>query len=182
MIIIQLHHPYYIRRCSLLIPMSNVVCRSVTVVSPAKTAELIEMPFGLVWGLCTIENIPAGISNFLVYHMSYSETSSNWHRCEITYALVYRMPHLSKIISQNIIQGKYRTVSSTGNVWPSACRLVYNAGMMLHKPDSRIQQHVQRHTTHVLHIQQHLLPHQAWSVSMTAAMRLVCMFVSLQWF
>jgi len=26
---------------------SSVVCRSVTLVSPAKTAELIEMPFGL---------------------------------------------------------------------------------------------------------------------------------------
>jgi len=32
----------------------------------------------------------------------------------------------------------YDTVSSMGNVCPSLWRLVYNAGMMLHKPHSTI--------------------------------------------
>jgi len=43
---------------------------------------------------------------------------------------------------------------------------VYNAGMMLHKPDSRIQQHIQRHTTHARHIQQHLLPMYVCHIAM----------------
>jgi len=40
---------YYVRRCGLLLQTSVVcrsVCRSVTVVSPAKTAEPIDLPFG----------------------------------------------------------------------------------------------------------------------------------------
>jgi len=48
------HHPYYVRRCGLLVPTEwrvlsacLSVCRSVTLVSPAKTAETIQMPFGL---------------------------------------------------------------------------------------------------------------------------------------
>ena len=36
-----------VHRCGLLSQLSTVVCPSVTLVSPAKTAEPIEMPFGL---------------------------------------------------------------------------------------------------------------------------------------
>ena len=47
-VIITPHRPYYVRRRGLLLPTEySVVCRSVTLVSPTKTAEPIEMPFGL---------------------------------------------------------------------------------------------------------------------------------------
>jgi len=40
------HRPYYIRRFRLLLP-TEYIGLSVTLVSPTKTAEPIEMPFGL---------------------------------------------------------------------------------------------------------------------------------------
>jgi len=52
-IIIRPHRQYYIRRCDCYRPRSVVcsvcllVCLSVTLVSPAKTAEPIDTPFGL---------------------------------------------------------------------------------------------------------------------------------------
>jgi len=49
--IIRPHRPYYVRRCGLLLLTESrglsVSCQSVTLVSPAKTAQPIEMPFGV---------------------------------------------------------------------------------------------------------------------------------------
>jgi len=70
--IIMPHRPYYARRCGLLLQTTtSVICRSLcqyfglsTVVSHAKMAEPIEVPFGLRTRVDGWVQIPMGRGNF----------------------------------------------------------------------------------------------------------------------